>query len=725
MAECCHHHEHDHGAPAAPAVKASTLAAAAGIYTCPMHPEVRRQGPGACPFCGMALEPLDPRAAADDSEQRDFTRRFAVAAALTIPLLVLAMGPMLWPALALPGALGGWLQLALATPVVAWAGLPVFVRARDSLRARSPNMFTLIALGTGAAYVASVTALLLSGGIAGGDHGHGGPALYFESAAVIITLVLLGQLLELRARGRASGAIRELLELAPPTAIRLEAEGEREVALDSVTAGDRLRVRPGAKVPVDGRIESGTSTVDESMLTGEPLPVDKTTGDVVTAGTLNGSGSFVMIAERTGGDTVLARMIELVAAAQRSRAPMQKLADRVAARFVPAVVAIAIASFVAWMALAPAPAFGRALLAAVSVLIIACPCALGLATPMSVLVATARAAHAGVLFRDAEAIEALAAVDTVVVDKTGTLTVGRPRLLRVAPAEGFDEATVLRLAAAVERSSEHPLARAIVEEAERRVLTVPDAIGFQAAVGQGAAATVEGRNVVVGNGAHVSTAGIELGALDAAKSAAEESANTCVYVAVDGRAAGLLAIGDAVRASSVEAVAALRAESIDVLMATGDAWPAAAAIAREVGIDRIEAGMSPQGKIDLVTRLREAGRVVAMTGDGINDAPALAAADVGMAMGTGSDAAIEAAKVTLVAGDLAAIARARRLSRVTVRNMRENLFLALVYNSLAIPIAAGVLYPLTGLLLSPMLAGAAMTVSSLSVIGNALRLGRA
>lgn len=721
MAECCHHHPQGHGAQAAPAVKASPLAAAAGIYTCPMHLEVRQEGPGTCPLCGMALEPLDPRAAADDTEQRDFTRRFVVAAALTLPLLVLAMGPMLWPALALPGALGGWLQLALATPVVAWAGLPVFVRARDSLRARSPNMFTLIALGTGAAYLASLAALLLSG-TSGGGHDHGGPALYFESAAVIITLVLLGQLLELRARGRASGAIRELLDLAPPTAIRIETDAEREVPLDSVAAGDRLRVRPGAKIPVDGRIESGASTIDESMLTGEPLPVDKTTGDSVTGGTLNGSGSFVMVAERTGGDTVLARMIELVAAAQRSRAPMQKLADRVAARFVPAVVAIAIAAFVAWMALAPAPAFGRALLAAVSVLIIACPCALGLATPMSILVATARAAHAGVLFRDAEAIEALAAVDTVVVDKTGTLTVGRPRLLNVAAAPGFDEAGVLRLAAAVERSSEHPLARAIVEEAERRALAVASAEGFQATVGQGARASVEGRDVVVGSGAHLAAAGVELTDLAAAKAAADDSGNTCVYVAVDGRIAGLLAIGDTVRASSADAVAALRAEGIDVVMATGDALPAATAIAREVGIDRVEAGMSPQGKIDLVTRLRAAGRVVAMTGDGINDAPALAAADVGMAMGTGTDAAIEAAKVTLVAGDLAAIARARRMSRATVRNMRENLFLAFIYNALAIPVAAGALYPFTGLLLSPMLAGAAMTTSSLSVIGNALRL---
>jgi len=716
MAECCHHHEHGHG-PAAG--RTSPLAAAAGIYTCPMHPEVRQEGPGPCPLCGMALEPLDPRAAADDGEQKDFTRRFVVAATLTVPLLVLAMGPMLSAALALPGTIGGWLQLVLATPVVAWAGLPVFVRARDSLRARSPNMFTLIALGTGTAYVASVVALVLGGG-----HGHGGPDLYFESAAVIITLVLLGQILELRARGRASGAIRELLDLAPPTAIRLDTDGEREVPLDSVAVGDRLRVKPGTKIPVDGRIETGSSSIDESMLTGEPLPVDKTEGDGVTGGTLNGSGSFVMVAERTGGDTVLARMIELVAAAQRSRAPMQKLADRVAARFVPAVVAIAITSFIAWMVLAPAPAFGSALLAAVSVLIIACPCALGLATPMSILVATARAAHAGVLFRDAEAIEALAAVDTVVVDKTGTLTVGRPRLLRVASAPGGDENTLLALAASVERSSEHPLARAIVEEAERRALAIPASSGFRASVGAGAAATVGEREILVGSKAHLATTGIDVAVLESAASDAAASGQTCVYVAVAGRPAGLLAIGDAVRETSADAVAALRRDGIEVVMATGDALPAASAIAREVGIERVEAGMSPQGKIDLVSRLRSDGRVVAMTGDGINDAPALAAADVGMAMGTGTDAAIEAAKVTLVAGDLAAIARARRLSRATVGNMRENLFLAFVYNALAIPIAAGALYPFTGLLLSPMIAGAAMTVSSLSVIGNALRLRR-
>lgn len=721
MAECCHHHEHEHGKPAA---APRTLAAVAGIYTCPMHPEIRQQGPGPCPLCGMALEPLDPRAAADDSEQKDFTRRLAVAAALTSPLLVLAMGGMLIPALSLPRGLSGWLQLALATPVVAWAGLPVFVRAWESLRMRSPNMFTLIALGTGAAYLAS-TASLLMAGAGGGDHAHGGPDLYFESAAVIITLVLLGQLLELRARGRASGAIRELLDLAPPTAVRVDGDGESEVPLETVVAGDRLRVRPGTKIPVDGRIESGASTVDESMLTGEPLPIDKGPGDRVTGGTLNSSGSFVMIAEHTGGDTVLARMIELVAAAQRSRAPMQKLADRVAARFVPGVVAIAIASFVAWIVLAPSPAFGRALLAAVSVLIIACPCALGLATPMSILVATARAAHAGVLFRDAEAIEALAAVDTVVVDKTGTLTAGRPRVRAVHLAADADETTVLALAAAVERGSEHPLARAIVEEAERRNIAIPAAIAFRAAVGAGAAATVDGREVVVGSQSHLAATGVDLTSFETATAAAQANGHTCVYVSRDGRATGLVAIGDAVRTTSAEAVSALRSEGIEVVMATGDSLPAATAIGREVGIERIEAGLSPEGKIELVRRLRGAGRVVAMTGDGINDAPALAAADVGMAMGTGTDAAIEAAKVTLVAGDLAAIARARRLSHATVRNMRENLFLAFVYNALAIPIAAGALYPFTGLLLSPMLAGAAMTVSSLSVITNALRLRRA
>jgi Cu+-exporting ATPase len=724
MAECCHHHEHCHEQPAAAAVRPNTLAAAAGIYTCPMHPEVQQQGPGPCPLCGMALEPLDPRAAADDSEQKDFTRRFVLAAVLTVPLLVLAMGAMLTTTLTLPAGVSGWLQLALATPVVAWAGFPIFMRARDSLRTRSPNMFTLIALGTGTAYLASLSALLFHA-VAGGSAGHDGPDLYFESAAVIITLVLLGQILELRARGRASGAIRELLDLAPPTAIRIEKETEREVSLESVVAGDRLRVRPGTKIPVDGRIESGESTVDESMLTGEPLPVEKSAGDSVTGGSLNSSGSFVMIAERTGGDTVLARMIELVAAAQRSRAPMQRLADRVAARFVPAVVAAATVSFIAWMALAPGPAFGPALLAAVSVLIVACPCALGLATPMSILVATARAAHAGVLFRDAEAIEALASVDTVVVDKTGTLTAGRPRVLAVTAVAGADEATVLGLAAAVERGSEHPLARAILEEAEQRALVIPEASSFRAAVGAGAAATVAGRSVVVGSQSHFSTAGIDVGALQEATASASASGHTCVYVAVDGRATGLVSIGDSVRSTSADAVAALRRAGIDVVMATGDALAAATAIAREVGIDRVEAGMSPEGKIDLVARLRKAGHVVAMTGDGINDAPALAAADVGMAMGTGTDAAIEAAKVTLVAGDLAAIARARRLSHATVRNMRQNLFLAFVYNTLAIPIAGGVLYPLTGLLLSPMLAGAAMTASSLSVIGNALRLRRA
>jgi Cu+-exporting ATPase len=720
MSECCHDHpSHDphHGTARAPAATAPP----GTIYTCPMHPEVRQVGSGTCPLCGMALEPLDPRAVADDAEEKDFTRRFVMAAALTVPLLAIAMGGMLVPAIAALGVAGGWLQLLFATPVIGWAGAPIFVRARDSLIARSPNMFTLIALGTGAAYAASVVALLAASAGATGS-AEGGPALYFESAAVIITLVLLGQILELRARGRASGAIRELLDLAPPTAIRLQGGQESVVPLESVVPGDRLRVRPGGKIPVDGVIESGASDVEESMLTGEPLPVDKHAGHRVTAGTLNGSSSFVMVAERTGNHTVLARVIELVAAAQRTRAPMQRLADRVAGRFVPAVVAVALATFAAWMLLAPAPAFRPALIAAVSVLIIACPCALGLATPMSIMVGTARAARGGVVFRDAEAIETLARVDTVIVDKTGTLTEGRPRVIDLATAPGVAERRAIELAAAVERGSEHPIARAVVSAAEERGLAIPVAEEFTAEVGAGAAAVVSAARVRVGNRAYLAAAGIEAAPLSAAAAKAEELGRTCVYVAADGDLLALIGVGDTVRASSREAVGALRASGIEVIMATGDQRAAAVAVAREVGIEHVEAEMTPQAKIELVKQLRARGRVVAMTGDGINDAPALAAADVGMAMGTGADAAIEAAPVTLVAGDLAAIARARRVSRSTVTNMRQNLFLAFVYNAIAIPVAAGALYPVTGLLLSPMIAGAAMTASSLSVIGNALRL---
>jgi Cu+-exporting ATPase len=699
-------------------------------YTCPMHPEVVQDGPGSCPKCGMALEPRTVTAdAGPNAELADMSRRFRVGMALSVPLLVVAMGDML-PGLDFHGWLGGafnWIQLVLATPVVWWAGWPFFVRGWKSLHGFNLNMFTLIALGTGVAYAFSLLALLVPGALPAAVRGMDGAVpVYFESAAVIVTLVLLGQVLELRARERTSGALKALLNLAPATARRLRADDEEEdVGLAAVVAGDRLRVRPGDKVPVDGVVLEGRSTLDEAMLTGEPLPVDKTVGDPVTGGTLNQHGSFIMRASRVGADTLLARIVAMVAQAQRSRAPIQGLADRVAAWFVPAVVLVAAASFIVWWLWGPAPALSHGLVAAVSVLIIACPCALGLATPMAIMVGVGRGAVAGVLIKNAEALELLGQVDTLLVDKTGTLTEGKPRLVDVVVEPGMDAQELLRLAAAVEAGSEHPLAAAIVAGARARGLGPAAAEGFHATVGQGVSAVVGGRSVLVGNRGMLEAAGVDAATLDQRAEARRAEGQTVMLVAVDGQPSGLLAVADPIKATTAEAVHILRAEGIRLVMLTGDNERTAQAVAKKLGLDEVHAGVLPADKHAIVEGLQREGRVVAMAGDGVNDAPALAQADVGLAMGTGSDVALEAAGVTLVKGDLRGIAKARRLSRQTMRNVRQNLFFAFVYNAAGIPLAAGVLYPWLGWLLSPMFAAAAMSLSSVSVIANALRLRRA
>jgi Cu+-exporting ATPase len=680
-------------------------------YTCPMHPEIVRDGPGSCPICGMALEPRT--AAADEPENAELTdmrRRFFVSAALSLPLL----GGML---LHTPA----WLQMAFATPVVLWAGWPFFQRAWASVVNRSPNMFTLIGIGTGTAYVYSVVATLVPGIFPPAFRMEDGkPAVYFEAAAIITALVLLGQVLELRARGQTSSAIRALLRLAPPTARLLRPGGaEEDVPLERVHPGDRLRVRPGERIPVDGVVVEGASPVDESMLTGEPVPVEKTAGSPVTGGALNGTGSFVMRAERVGSETLLAQIVRMVSEAQRSRAPIQRLADAVAAWFVPAVVAVSIATFVVWALAGPQPRLAHALVNAVAVLIIACPCALGLATPMAVMVGTGRGATAGVLIRNAEALEILEKVDTLVVDKTGTLTEGRPRLVSVAPAPGFDETALLRLAASLERASEHPLAAAIVAGAAERSIAPAPVEDFQSVTGQGVTGRVEGRQAALGNSALV-----DAPALQARAEELRRAGQTVVFVAAGGRPAGLLGIADPIKSSTPEAIRLLHAEGVRIVMLTGDSRTTAEAVARELGIDEVHAEVLPARKGEVVQELQAKGRVVAMAGDGVNDAPALARAQVGIAMGTGSDIAIQSAGVTLVKGDLRGIARARNLSRHTMRNIRQNLFFAFFYNILGVPVAAGALYPLFGLLLSPILASAAMTFSSVSVIANALRLRR-
>jgi P-type Cu+ transporter len=690
------------------------------IYTCPMHPQVRQDGPGSCPICGMALEPvsvtLEPAA---NPELRDMARRFWIGGALALPLVAIDMGLER----VMPPLVSVWLQAALATPVVFWAGRPLLERGWASFRSRNLNMFSLIALGVTASYLYSVVATLLPGIFPPSLRMHGVVAVYYEAAAVITVLVLLGQVLELRARERTGGAIRALLNLAPKTGRRIRADGEdEEVALDAVRVGDRMRVRPGDSVPVDGLVLEGRSAVDESTVTGESLPVVKQPGDRLIGGTLNGTGSLVMRAEKVGAATMLARIVQLVAEAQRSRAPIQRLADTVSGYFVPAVLAAAALAFAAWMIWGPEPALAHALVAFVSVLIIACPCALGLATPMSIMVGIGRGASMGVLIRNAEALERFESIDTLVIDKTGTLTEGKPRVVAVAPASGFDEATIVALAAGLERASEHPLAAAIVAAARERQIATEPAADFRSITGKGVEGQVGARRVALGNAALLADLGIVAGDLETKADALRRDGATVLFAAVDGRPAGLLAVADPIKATTPAALAQLRADGVRIVMLTGDNRTTAAAVAQKLGIAEIEAEILPDEKHRIVRRLRAEGRIVAMAGDGVNDAPAWAAADVGIAMGTGTDVAIESAQVTLLKGDLAGIARARALSRATMRNIRQNLFLAFAYNAACIPIAAGVLYPVTGWLLSPMLAAAAMSLSSVSVIGNALRL---
>jgi len=745
----------------------TSRAAGTTIYTCPMHPEIRRPGPGTCPKCGMALEPeqptapvvrteyvcpmhpqivrdhpgtcpicgmaLEPRTVTAEEgpnpELVDMTQRFWISLGLSLPLVIGAMADMLPGAplrhLVSPRVLA-WTQLILASPVVLWGGRPFFERGWASLVNRSLNMFTLIALGTGAAYVYSVIATVTPGIFPASFRSHGGEVgLYFEAAAIITVLVLLGQVLELRARSQTSSAIRALLGLAPKTARRLRHDGgEDDVPLDAVQPGDRLRVRPGERVPVDGVVIEGASAVDESMITGEPIPVEKTPGSRVTGSTVNGTGSFVMRAERVGAETLLAQIVRMVSEAQRSRAPIQRLADQVSAWFVPAVVVIAVVSAIAWALLGPEPRAAYAIVNAVAVLIIACPCALGLATPMSIMVATGRGATAGVLIKNAEALEILEKVDTLLVDKTGTLTEGRPRLTTVGASPEAKEADVLHLAASLERGSEHPLAAAIVAGAEARGVPIGPAEDFASVTGKGVTGRVDGRTVALGNRRLMDDLGVALGEIAERSDALRRDGQTVMFLAADGRALGLIGVADPIKASTVEALDLLRASGLAIVMVTGDSRVTAEAVARKLGITAVEAEVLPEQKIAVVKRFQAEGRKVAMAGDGVNDAPALAQAEVGIAMGTGTDVAMQSADVTLVKGDLRGIARARRLSHATMRNIRQNLFFAFVYNALGVPIAAGVLYPWVGILLSPIFASAAMTFSSVSVILNALRLRR-
>jgi len=699
-------------------------------YVCPMHPQIVRSEPGSCPICGMALEPRTTSAdTVENPELKDMQRRFWTGVALTTPVLISAMGDMI-PGQPL-GRLAGsrtwiWLELVLATPVVLWAGWPFFVRAWDSVINRSPNMFTLIGLGVGVSYLYSLVAAILPGifPVAFRDQ-DGGVAVYFEAAAVIVTLVLLGQVLELKARSQTGAAIKALLGLAPKTARTLHDDGsEVDIPLDQVKTGDRLRVRPGEKIPVDGVVLEGGSSVDEAMVTGEPIPVEKTTGDRVTGATVNGTGSLIMRAERVGADTMLAQIVRMVSEAQRSRAPIQKLADQVAGYFVPAVLGIAVVTFAVWATVGPSPRMAHALINAVAVLIVACPCALGLATPMSIMVAMGKGATTGVLFKNAEAIEFMRKVDTLVVDKTGTLTEGKPKLVSVQPASGFDEAQLLRLAASLERGSEHPLAAAIVTGAEERKIQLTSVEAFESVTGKGVKASVDGRLVALGNRKLMDDAGVAVEPLSAAAEALRADGQTVMFVAVDGKAAGLLGVADPIKETTLEAIRELREQKIRVVMLTGDSRTTAAAVARTLGIDEVIAEVLPEDKSKQVKQLQEKGLFVAMAGDGINDAPALAQAQVGIAMGTGTDVAMQSAGVTLVKGDLRGILRARLLSQATMANIKENLFFAFIYNALGVPIAAGVLYPFFGLLLSPMIAAAAMSFSSVSVVLNALRLRR-
>jgi Cu+-exporting ATPase len=696
------------------------------IYTCPMHPQIRQVGPGHCPICGMALEPVEATGdQGPNPELVDMTRRFWIGLGLTIPVVALEMGGHVANLHMLLGPTGSnWIQLVLATPVVLWAGWPFFVRGWRSLVSRNLNMFTLVAMGTGVAWLYSMVATIAPGIFPPAFRGpDGAVAVYFEAAAVITVLVLLGQVLELRAREQTSGAIRALLDLAPKTARRVRADGsDEDVALDAVNVGDRLRVRPGEKVPVDGVLLEGRSSLDESMVTGESMPVTKEPGAKLIGGTLNRSGGFVMRADQVGRDTMLARIVQMVAAAQRSRAPIQRLADQVAGWFVPAVILVAVIAFIAWATFGPEPRLAYGLVAAVAVLIIACPCALGLATPMSIMVGVGRGAQAGVLIRNAEVLERMEKVDTLVVDKTGTLTEGKPKVAAVVAAEGFDEKEVVRIAAGIERASEHPLARAILDAAGERGIAIPAVTGFDSPAGKGVIAVVEGRRAVLGSANFLAEKGIATTALDSDADRLRRDGATAVFLAVDGMAAGIIAIADPVKPSTPAALRALTEEGVRVVMLTGDNKTTAQAVAHRLGIVEVEAEVLPDRKAAVIEKLRRDGRVVAMAGDGVNDAPALAAADVGIAMGTGADVAIESAGVTLLGGDLTGIVRARRLSAATMSNIRQNLFFAFVYNAAGVPIAAGVLYPAFGILLSPIIAAAAMSLSSVSVVANALRL---
>jgi Cu+-exporting ATPase len=721
----CDHHQHPaHHHQAAAEVKSPPVAAGV-VYTCPMHPQIRQAGPGLCPICGMALEPLHPAEEAGSSaELRDMSRRFWIGLVLAVPVFALEMGGHLGGVVRISGSLSTWIQLILATPVVLWAGWPFFQRGWASLVSRRLNMFTLIAMGVGAAWLYSLVAALAPDLFPSAFRDRMGEVpVYFEAAAVITVLVLLGQVLELRARERTSGAIKALLDLAPKTARRVRADGDdEEVTLDEIHVGDRLRVRPGEKVPVDGEVLEGRVSIDESLVTGESMPVTKEPGAKVIAGAVNKTGSFIMRADKVGADTLLARIVQMVAEAQRSRAPIQRMADQVAGWFVPAVIAAALLAAAVWASVGPEPRFTYALVAAVSVLIIACPCALGLATPMSIMVGVGRGAQAGVLIKNAEALERFEKIDTLVVDKTGTLTEGRPAVVAIETAPGVDEAETLRLAASLERGSEHPLAEAIVREAKARGLVLSEASAFDSPVGKGVLGVVDGRRVALGGARMMTDEGVEVASLKATAELFGADGTTAVFIAIDDRLAGVFGIADPIKPTTPAAVKALQAEGVRVVMMTGDNRATAVAVARRLNIAEVEAEVLPEDKAKVVQKLRAAGRSVAMAGDGVNDAPALAAAEVGIAMGAGADVAIESAGVTLLQGDLEGLVRARRLSRAVMRNIRQNLFFAFVYNAAGVPIAAGALYPALTLMLSPEIAAAAMALSSVSVISNALRL---
>jgi Cu+-exporting ATPase len=732
MDHACHKHKmqanaqvgHEHNAE--PVADSPKAAQGSVIYTCPMHPEVRQKGPGNCPKCGMTLEPekVSADAAPDDSELKNMTRRFWIACALSIPLLVINMGAHVSSALQdfMMNPLAVWVQLALATPVVLWCGWPFFVRFWQSLKHKSPNMFTLIGMGVGVAYIYSLIITLAPQLVAamGKDAGIN---VYFEPAAVVTALVLLGQVMELKARAQTGNAIRALLKLAPDTARKVSDDGsETDIPLADVKVGDVLRVRPGEKIPVDGVVLTGSSSVDQSMVTGEPLPVEKHADDKVTGATINGNGSFTMRAEKVGGDTLLAHIVDMVSKAQRSRAPIQRLADKVSGYFVPVVILCAILTAIVWGIYGPDPKIGHAILSAVAVLIIACPCALGLATPMAIMAGTGRGAKAGVLIKNAEALETFEKVDTLIVDKTGTLTEGKPKLMSVVPAEGFDEATVLSLAASIERGSEHPLAEAIVGGAQEKKAALTDASDFKAITGKGVTGTIGGKQVALGNLALLESLNISADSIKSQADAFRAKGQTVMFLAVDNKAAGLITVADPIKETTIEAIKLLKAEGLHIVMITGDNQTTAMAVAKQVGIEDVQDGVLPDQKNAAVKKLQEQGRKVAMVGDGVNDAPALAQANIGIAMGTGADVAMESAGITLLHGDLMGIVKARHLSRATMKNIRENLFFAFIYNALGVPLAAGVLYPSFGIQLSPIIASAAMSLSSVSVIVNSLRL---